>query len=167
MTGAGLPMSAPKERLFERLALSEQNPNHKAIYNKMREEASAGRDRLSLSRDNLVEQCRLNPAIQPPYSWDNLSETARHREILNIYRSASPITKAYYDYGSYRSGPNEENWVVQWCLWHVFRYRDNRNKARSNGAATGSYHDGYVPGGPASGGDQRSSSGFWDPVRHS
>ena len=35
-TGAGLPMSAPKERLFERLALSEQNPNHRAIYNKMR-----------------------------------------------------------------------------------------------------------------------------------
>ncbi|OCL10337.1 hypothetical protein AOQ84DRAFT_337612 [Glonium stellatum] len=150
MTGGALPMSAPKERLFERLGLSEQNPSHRAIYNKMREEASAGRDRLSLSRENLVEQCRLNPAIQPPYSWDNLSETARHREILNIYRSASITTRVYYDYGSYRSGPNEENWVVQWCLWHVFRYRDNRNKARGTGATGGYYNENYGGGPPTS-----------------
>lgn len=30
-------------------------------------------------------------------------------------------------------GLEEENWVIRWLLWHVFRYRDNRNKNRRQG----------------------------------
>lgn len=163
-------MSADKRLLFEKLGLSEHNVQHRALYDRMREEASAGRDRLSLSRDNLVENIRKDPSVQPPFAWDNLSETARHKEILNIYRNASPQTRRYYDVGAWRDGPNEENWVVKWCLWHVFRYRDNRNRARANGAVHGgvqsTYYNGYTVGGHGSVHNQpREGNGFWDPIR--
>lgn len=69
-----------------------------------------------------------DPTIHPPYTWDNLQETARHRTILEIYRHARPETRTVYDLGHYTQGPNEENWIIKWMLWHVFRYRDNRNR---------------------------------------
>lgn len=87
---------------------------------------------------NLVPQCRDNPNVQPPYSWDDIMESAKHREVMTIYHSASPLTRAYYDRGRYRDGPNEDNWIIRWCLWHVFRYRDNRNKNRSSGLSSAS-----------------------------
>lgn len=55
-----------------------------------------------------------------------------HRETLYIYRTARPETRAYYDCGHYIEGEVEENWIIKWMLWHVFRYRDNRNRGRSN-----------------------------------
>lgn len=54
-----------------------------------------------------------------------------HREILFIYYNARPETKAYYDLGHYVDGGTEENWIIKWFLWHVFRYRDNRNRGRN------------------------------------
>jgi hypothetical protein len=57
-----------------------------------------------------------------------------HREILNIYHNARPETKYFYDMGRDTQGLEEENWVIRWLLWHVFRYRDNRNKNRRQGS---------------------------------
>lgn len=54
-----------------------------------------------------------------------------HRETLNIYRMARPETRAYYERGHYVEGDTEENWIIKWLLWHVFRYRDNRNRGRA------------------------------------
>ena len=71
---------------------------------------------------------------QPPYSNSQVSETAVHREILNIYQRARPETKFFYDKGRDTQGLEEENWVIRWLLWHVFRYRDNRNKNRRQGS---------------------------------
>lgn len=67
---------------------------------------------------------------QPPFSNAQLNETATHREILNIYQHARPETKYFYEMGRDTQGLEEENWVIRWLLWHVFRYRDNRNKNR-------------------------------------
>lgn len=71
---------------------------------------------------------------QPPFSNSQVNETAMHREILNIYRHARPETKYFYDMGRDTQGLEEENWVIRWLLWHVFRYRDNRNKNRRQGS---------------------------------
>jgi hypothetical protein len=92
------------------------------------EEASRGRQKLSDSPSNLTIQSQRDPNIRPPYTWDNLQETARHRTIMDIYHSASFQTKQIYDLGHYNNGLNEENWIIKWLLWHVFRYRDNRNR---------------------------------------
>ena len=74
-----------------------------------------------------------------------------HRETIHIYQTARPETKAYYDRAHYTEGGTEENWIIKWFLWHVFRYRDNRNRGRSvpapnprdsnNAASTGDSDD--------------------------
>jgi hypothetical protein len=58
-----------------------------------------------------------------PYKWDEISETAKHREILTLANTAGPDTRYYYDLGRYTTSVNEENWVARWYLWHSFRYR--------------------------------------------
>jgi hypothetical protein len=70
--------------------------------------------------------------VRQPYKWDQLSETAKHREILNIYARASPRARHFYDKAHYRTPVRqgefiEENWAIRWFLWHSFRYRDNRD----------------------------------------
>ena len=72
-----------------------------------------------------------DPTVQPPYSNTQISDTAMHRETLHIYRNSRPETRAVYECGYYVEGGVEENWIIKWLLWHVFRYRDNRNRARS------------------------------------
>ena len=78
----------------------------------------------NILRDNSMQH------VQPPFSNAQVSETATHREILNIYQHARPETRYFYDMGRDTQGQEEENWVIRWLLWHVFRYRDNRNKNR-------------------------------------
>lgn len=71
-----------------------------------------------------------HPHLTAPYSNSDIPETYRHREILNIYRLASSDTRPYYDCGRDIELLEEENWVIRWLLWHVFRYRDDRNRNR-------------------------------------
>lgn len=78
--------------------------------------------------------------MQPPYTYNQITETARHSEILNIYRLATPETRQFYDRGRYIDGPNEENWVIRWCLYHSFRYTDNRNRVRSKANRAAASH---------------------------
>lgn len=70
--------------------------------------------------------------VKQPYRWDQLSETAKHREILNIFARASPRTRQFYERAHYRTPIRqdewlEENWAIRWYIWHSFRYRDNRD----------------------------------------
>lgn len=95
-----------------------------------KEEAVEGRRRMTATPDSLAPQFRDDPTVEPPYSNAQISETAIHREILRIYHSARRETKAVYDLGRDTDRVEEENWVIRWMLWHVFRYRDNRNKNR-------------------------------------
>ncbi|KAF2400749.1 hypothetical protein EJ06DRAFT_462794, partial [Trichodelitschia bisporula] len=73
---------------------------------------------------------RADPLLTPPYSSSMITETARHREVQNIYEHASPETRAIYERGMMQDGANWDNWIIRWCLWHVFRYRDDRNRNR-------------------------------------
>jgi hypothetical protein len=109
--------------------------------NHQKEEASVGRHRM-MAMPNVLRDGSEQSA-QPPFSNAQLNETATHREILNIYQHARPETRMFYDMGRDVDGLEEENWVIRWLLWHVFRYRDNRNKNRRNGSPSG-------PGSPGS-----------------
>lgn len=80
--------------------------------------------------ESLAPHHRNDPNVEPPYSSSQISETAFNREILNIYHGARPETKWIYDMGRDTDRVEEENWVIRWMLWHVFRYRDNRNRNR-------------------------------------
>lgn len=85
---------------------------------------------MTESQDVLVPALRGNTSVGPPYSNAQISETVTHREILRIYRMARPETRVMYDLGRDVDRVEEENWVIRWMLWHVFRYRDSRNKNR-------------------------------------
>jgi hypothetical protein len=85
---------------------------------------------MTATPESLAPQLRDDPTVEPPYSSSQISETAIHREILRIYQMARRETRPVYDLGRDTAGIEEENWVIRWMLWHVFRYRDNRNKNR-------------------------------------
>lgn len=96
----------------------------------IQEEAVEGRRRVTTMTESLAPHFRNDPSIEPPYSSSQISETAFHRETMNIYRLARPETKWIYDMGRDTDRVEEENWIIRWMLWHVFRYRDNRNRNR-------------------------------------
>lgn len=97
------------------------------------DEAAVSRDRLSYNPDNLNDASRADPRTRAPYRWDQLTETAIHREILTIASTENASTRFFYNKGSW-TDKVEENWVVRWYLWHSFRYRDNREKPRGQNA---------------------------------
>jgi len=67
---------------------------------------------------------------KPPYSNIQISERAILEEVVRIYRDASRETRELYELGWVENGfgKERENWIIRWMLWHVARYRDNRNK---------------------------------------
>ena len=89
-----------------------------------KEEANAGRDRICRDPQNLVPAKRGTP---PPYSASDITEAAMRREVQTIYRGASVYTRQWYDRAVCQEGVNWDNWIITWCLWHAFRYRDSRN----------------------------------------
>ncbi|KAF2276658.1 uncharacterized protein EI97DRAFT_376302 [Westerdykella ornata] len=139
MSTLPLAQSERKGILWQRLGIQSE-----ADHRMMLDEAARGRDRLSRNPENLTNLSRTDPRIRAPYRWDQLSETAKHREILNIYHLASPRTRSFYDRARYRARVKqdewvEENWAIRWFLWHSFRYRDNREgvfHSQSHGGRT-------------------------------
>lgn len=81
---------------------------------------------MSINPLNLTDQSKSNPSVEMPYKWDEISETAKHNQILTIVNNARPETRPYYQAGRYITNVNEENWVARWYLWHSFRYRHVR-----------------------------------------
>ena len=101
-----------------------------------------GRKRVTDEADALAKQSRKG--TDAPYSHAHVNETAIHREILRIYQLARAETRGVYDLGRDTERVEEENWVIRWMLWHVFRYRDNRNRNRrapSNGGNSSNNND--------------------------
>jgi hypothetical protein len=143
---------------------------------------------MTATPDSLQPHLRDDPNVEPPYSSSQISETAIHREILRIYEYARRETKMVYDLGRDTAGIEEENWVIRWMLWHVFRYRDNRNKNRRTASppdepdsAGGASPDGAASKTPQCKKPQSfgtvarltspsatttSTSRYWDPVRN-
>ncbi|KZM28529.1 hypothetical protein ST47_g335 [Ascochyta rabiei] len=155
-----LPQSADKQLLFSRLGLNEQvhkmllvnGPVELGRYHAdiviVQGEAQAARDRLSRNQINLTDQSRADPLVTAPYKWDEISETAKHYEILTVVNNAGPQTRPYYGMGRYTTNVSEESWVARWYLWHSFRYRDNRDHRPRTGASSGNqaYGGKYLPG---------------------
>ncbi|KAF1936144.1 hypothetical protein EJ02DRAFT_448217 [Clathrospora elynae] len=134
MSLAPLPQSADKGALFTRLGLSEQ------IHKLLLSEAEIARDSLSKNPLNLTDHSKADSSVFEPYRWDEISETAKHSQILTTVHTSRPETRPYYYMGRYMTNVNEENWVARWYLWHSFRYRDNRPRDRittNNGAQGG------------------------------
>ncbi|KAK5139508.1 hypothetical protein LTR04_003524, partial [Oleoguttula sp. CCFEE 6159] len=67
------------------------------------QEAVAGRRRPSGNRDNLATLYRDNRDVRPPYVYDQITETAVHREVLSIFQNVGDLTRPYYDLGKYRT----------------------------------------------------------------
>ena len=86
---------------------------------------------MSANPNSLLPRLINDPNVKPPYSNTQISEAAMHRETLYIFETARPETRHIYERGHYIEGGNEENWIIKWLLWHVFRYRDNRNRGRT------------------------------------
>lgn len=143
-----LAQSENKSKFLERLGISDHSDEGKRLYAMMKvrvtqcaplsqklielqEEAIAGRARMSASPQSLIPRLINDPNVKPPYSNTQISEAAMHRETIYIYRTARSETRAIYDRGHYIEGGAEENWIIKWLLWHVFRYRDNRNRGRA------------------------------------
>ncbi|KAF2449286.1 hypothetical protein P171DRAFT_189453 [Karstenula rhodostoma CBS 690.94] len=125
--------SSPKTALIQRLGLYGYEGDR--IYLLLYNEAIYGRDRLSGDYNSLTKYSKKH-GVRAPYKWDDLSETARHKEILNIVRTASVCTRPYYQMGRWMTA-EEENWVAEWFLWHSFRFRDNRNNQAAAQHSTG------------------------------
>ncbi|KAK3210412.1 hypothetical protein GRF29_44g2698873 [Pseudopithomyces chartarum] len=128
MSGPPLAKSRPKKDLMDRLHLS--GPEGDYIYDLLYAEATAGRDRLSVDYNALTDYSRNN-RVQAPYRWDDLQETYRHRERMNIVARARPETQRFYQMGQYGTTV-VDNWVADWFLWHSFRFRDNRTTAANH-----------------------------------
>jgi len=155
------PRSATKEEFLASINLNNVDHSHKQLYRRMLDEAGAGRERLSSDPNNLYSSNRSDPKIQPPYSADNMTETAMHREVMNIWTLASPETRRYYNFGGIQNAANTDNWVIRWCLWHAFRYRDNRNGKKSGPSQEPRDVYGQTLG---LGGQQ--GGVYWDPIRN-
>ncbi|KAK7178468.1 hypothetical protein PSPO01_15487 [Paraphaeosphaeria sporulosa] len=125
MTKSPFAKSNTKTALVERLGLYGAEGEQIYALLHIQNEASIGRDRLSHDYNSLTNYSRQK-GVRAPYKWDDLQETARHKETMNIARTASAYTRPYYQMGQWMSAV-EENWVAEWFLWHSFRYRDNRN----------------------------------------
>lgn len=126
-----LAVSRSKADFLRSLELTNDDPIHRHVYVTMKREAVDGRTRLCGDRQNLVPQCRDDLSVQLPFSSSQIMETAMHREVLRIFAGASGVTRPYYERGRYMDGGNEDNWVIRWMLWNIFRYGMNRR--RNNG----------------------------------
>ncbi|KAF1812243.1 hypothetical protein P152DRAFT_487732 [Eremomyces bilateralis CBS 781.70] len=133
--------SRSKEDLFHALNWSESNEAHRHLYMLMMEEANHGRER-AIHREHLLHGYQATTHV---------TETSKHIEIQEIFRTASPATRSVYNLGVRYDGENWENWIIRWTLWHSFRYRDDRNRNRYSanyypcGDAAAAQHAAYAP----------------------
>ncbi|SMQ51314.1 unnamed protein product [Zymoseptoria tritici ST99CH_1A5] len=126
-TAPMLAQSESKVMFFSRLGLDERNKTHRHIYSQMKEEAAGGWKRMTATRESLASQYKNDLSIQAPYTFNQIDERVIQLEILAIHRRARSQTRLIYDLGRDFYDGHEENWIIRWLLWHVFRYRDDRN----------------------------------------
>lgn len=93
-------------------------------------EANEGRKRIIARLDEQVTQ-NGQPAARTTYSTSQIDESIRNLEAAWIYEHAQPVTKPLYNLGHDPEHPDKPNWVIRWMLWHVFRYKDGRQKVSS------------------------------------
>lgn len=153
---ASLPRSAPKSQFFTRLGLEMENGGHRRLYDLMKvddflfladvptndlsqAEAAEGRQRiLAYYRTGDLTARDLESESEASYPSSQVDEQIFHAEMAYIFRNAQPATKIIYDLAHDADASHRPNWIVQWMLWHVFRYRDGRQKPRAGKSAAAS-----------------------------
>jgi len=123
-----LSCSRSKAEFLAHLGLPEDEQSTVNLYREMMNEAAEGRERSCGDINNLTPEARN---MRPPYSSNQIQPGVLHQVVMQIYRNASLQTRRIYDLGREIDGVTEDNWVIRWCLWHVFRYRDERNRTRN------------------------------------
>ncbi|KAF2675241.1 hypothetical protein BT63DRAFT_409343 [Microthyrium microscopicum] len=131
MTLSRLSPSKSKKEFLEHMRLCEDNSQDRRVYRDMMDEAAAARERMCVF-ENLTPQAQSTPGLKPPFSSNMIMETAQYKAVCEIYALSSPTTREQYAKGNFQDGSQWDNWVIRWCLWHVFRYRDERNRNRSH-----------------------------------
>lgn len=152
---APLPKSASKRQFFARLGLAMNNRDHCRLYDLMKvrvacilghvlatdtskADAAEGRQRIIAyyrTGDLTARDLESDGEASYPSSW--VDEQIFDAEVAYIFRNAQPATKILYDLAHDGLAVHSANWIIQWMLWHVFRYRDGRQKPKAGrGSAT-------------------------------
>lgn len=71
---------------------------------------------------------KKNSKHEAPYDWSDITEKAKDDAMLRLARSGNVYTSCYWVLAAPKDGC--PNWIARWFLYHVFRYRDGRNKAK-------------------------------------
>ncbi|KXT02478.1 hypothetical protein AC579_994 [Pseudocercospora musae] len=122
--------SDSKVRLMTCLGLDISKRLHRQFYNTMKLEANEGRNRIIARLDEQAKRNGQSPA-RTTYSTSQIDESIINSEVAWIYEHAQPVTKPLYHLGHDPENPSKPNWVIRWMLWHVFRYKDGRQKNSS------------------------------------
>lgn len=106
------------------------------------EEAAEARERMTSDPANFIDQAQV---ANSPHPIHVITETAIHREVVAVWQGCNAQLRSIYDLGAVQNNEDWDNWIIRWCLWHVFRYRDQRNRrarapTRSELEASGSQH---------------------------
>ena len=70
----------------------------------------------------------------PPYDWSDITELAKQTAAMQLANSTDARTAPYWQMGATYS--NDNNWIAVWFLYHKFRYRDGRNRAKDSKKGT-------------------------------
>ncbi|EME45706.1 hypothetical protein DOTSEDRAFT_71413 [Dothistroma septosporum NZE10] len=133
-TGIAVGPDGTRSDFFLHLGLSERNLRHMIIYEKMKQEAKAGMERLFDTRRCLQPELLDNESVQAPYNLKQITEWAFQCEVEKIYETASSRTRGIYDIISTGDG---SNWVIRWMLWRVIQgAQDHKARAISSGGET-------------------------------
>jgi hypothetical protein len=153
--------SASKEHFLQALSLNMAHPADREIFTTMwvsqwsrhncdivqqaketQEEATQYwvRHFETTNRNILKPEYAGNPGVKQPYKWGHLNRESIDSAIDEIARGASERSYPYYELGR-SADQNIHNWVLKWLLWHVARYRDERNNKKNrtpDGSSTSS-----------------------------
>ncbi|EME88704.1 uncharacterized protein MYCFIDRAFT_80084 [Pseudocercospora fijiensis CIRAD86] len=93
--------------------LDQTSERGQQTYHLMRQEATAGLDRMTLTARSTPGTTEFNGHT---ILASMLSEAAIQFEIQRIWQFALPETRDVYEGGRMGNG-NEENWIIRWMLW--------------------------------------------------
>ncbi|KAH8819940.1 hypothetical protein F5884DRAFT_661813 [Xylogone sp. PMI_703] len=116
---APLAMSQTKDELVNHLNL------HPETYALMAKEAEAAYKWLTKGETHLKKNCKR----KPPYDWNDIAEKSKDEAIIRIAQGGNEYTSYYWNLAT--PTPDCPNWIARWFLYHKFRYRDGRNKGKS------------------------------------
>lgn len=78
---------------------------------------------LTSDRKNLKWNCEKDA---PPYDWSDMQEMNKDNAIARLATSGTVETERYWKLAG--SGPDSDNWIARWFIYHLFRHRDRRNR---------------------------------------